>query len=180
MTVFSKIKIIKMDWIKRTTDWQVCCLGQIAGGTGIAAGYFLLCFYSAEAGGAAYFSFSGIGMGVGGNASGILNPEDYGDLSAPWSQMYNVPYICGINAFSATDLNGATGRLSSLGVGAGPVGYGVTYISASPFSSPNDHYFFSQNVGGFGIGAPTSIGGVGGEALKGAWTFLKEAALRPW
>jgi len=168
-----------MDWTKRTSDWQVCCLGQLAGGSGVAAGYFLFCFYSDNAGGSAYFRFAGFGFGVGGNSSGILNPEDYGDVSAPWSKMYNVPYMCGVNPFSTDDLNGATGRISSLGASVGPVGYGVTYISASPYSSPNDNYFFTQNVGGLGYGASTSIG-VGGEAIKGGWVFLKEASLRPW
>ena len=100
-----------MDWQKKTTDWQVCCLGQIAGGVGVAGGWFLFCFYSAEAGGSAYFVFSGIGMGVGGNASGILNPEDYGTVSAPWSSMSSYPWICGVNPFSANDLSGATGRI---------------------------------------------------------------------
>jgi hypothetical protein len=168
-----------MDWQKKTTDWQVCCLGQIAGGAGVAGGWFLFCFYSAEAGGSAYFVFSGIGMGVGGNASGILNPEDYGAVSAPWSGMSSYPWICGVNPFSANDLSGATGRISSLGGGVYVVGYSITYISASPFSSPDDYYFFSQNVGGLGYGASSGSSGASGEVLKGAWTFLKEASLRP-
>ncbi len=169
-----------MDWMKKTADWQVCCLGQLAGGTGLAGGLFLFCFYSAAAGGSAYYSFGGMGMGVGGNASGILNPEDYGDVSAPWSSMYNTPYVSGVKPFNTHDLAGATGRITSLGAGIGPIGYGVTYISASPFSNPNDHYFFSQNVGGFGIGGGKSIGGVNGAVLKGAWGFLKPASLKPW
>jgi hypothetical protein len=168
-----------MDWQKKTTDWQVCCLGQIAGGTGVAGGYFLFCFYSADAGGSAYYSFSGVGMGVGGNMSGFLNPEDYGTLSAPWSGMSNIPWICGVNPFNTYDLNGATGRISTLGGGVFIVGYSITYISASPFSNPNDNYFFSQSVGGLGYGAPGTEIGASGEVLKGAWTFLKEASLRP-
>jgi hypothetical protein len=168
-----------MDWSKKTSDWQVCCIGQIAGGAGVAGGWYLFCFYSASAGGAGYYVFSGIGMGVGGNASGIVNPEDYGAVSAPWSTFSSIPWVCGVNDFSANDLAGATGRISSLGAGVYVVGYSITYISASPYSSPNDYYFFSQNVGGLGYGASSGISGVNGQAIKGGWTFLKEASLRP-
>ena len=87
-----------MDWIKKTTDWQVCCLGQVAGGAGVAGGFFLFCFYSAAAGGSAFYGFSGVGMGVGGNMSGVINPADYGTISAPWSGMSSIPYCCGVNA----------------------------------------------------------------------------------
>jgi len=168
-----------MDWIKKTTDWQVCCLGQIAGGTGVAGGFFLFCFYSASAGGSAYFGFSGIGMGVGGNMSGVINPADYGAVSAPWSGMSSLPYICGVNAFSATDLNGAPGRISSLGGGVYIVGYSVTYITANPFTNPDDYYFYSQSVGGLGYGAASGTVGASGEVLKGAWNYMGEASLRP-
>lgn len=167
-----------MDWLKKTSDWQVCCLGQVAGGTGLAGGLFLFCFYSSAAGGSAYYTFGGIGAGVGGNASGVLNPEDYGALSSPWSSMYNVPYMCGVKPFNTYDLHGAGGRISSLGAGIGAVGYGVTYITAGPFSKPTDHYFFSQNVGGLGFGVGKGIG-ANGSVLLGSWGFLKEASLKP-
>jgi hypothetical protein len=167
-----------MDWQKKTTDWQVCCLGQVAGGTGVAAGYFLFCFYSAQAGGSAYYTFGGVGFGVGGNTSGVLNPADYGSISSPWSGMSNVPWFCGVNPFSANDLNGAGGRLSSLGGGVFIVGYSVTYITATPLLGGDD-YFFSQSVGGLGYGPSGGQIGASGEVLAGTWTFAREATLRP-
>jgi len=167
-----------MDWSKKTSDWQVCCLGQIAAGQVAAGGWYLFCFYSKTAGGAGYYVFSGIGLGVGGNASGVVNPEDYGAVSAPWTTLSSVPWVCGVNDFSGNDLAGATGRISSLGAGIYVVGYSITYISASPLSA-TDYYFYSQNVGGLGYGASGGIGGVNGQVIIGGWSFLKEASLRP-
>jgi hypothetical protein len=174
-------KIIKMDWMKKTSDWQVCCLGQVAAGTGLAGGVFLFCFYSATAGGSAYYTFNGLGAGVGGNASGVINPGDYQELSAPWTRLCNISYTCGVKPFNTHDLHGAGGRITSLGAGAWVVGYGVTYITAGPFSDPSDHYFYSQNVGGFGWGLGAGKGfALSGSVLLGAWVFVKEASLKPW
>jgi len=147
-----------MDWSKKTSDWQVCCLGQIAAGQVAAGGWYLFCFYSKTAGG--------------------VNPEDYGAVSAPWTTLSSVPWVCGVNDFSGNDLAGATGRISSLGAGIYVVGYSITYISASPLSA-TDYYFYSQNVGGLGYGASGGIGGVNGQVIIGGWSFLKEASLRP-
>src|SRR5690349_16478566 len=121
-----------MDWTKRTADWQVCCLGQGAVGFGIAGGFYVFAFYSSEAGGSAYYTFSGVGIGEGGNMSGTVNPADLGDISAPWSKLSNIPYVCGVSPFNTYDLNGAGGRISSLGANVSIIGYGVTYITAGP------------------------------------------------
>ncbi|HTE27501.1 hypothetical protein [Flavitalea sp.] len=168
-----------MEWLIKTTDWQVCCLGQIAGGTAVAGGYFLFVFHSATAGGSAFFGFSGVGMGIGGNMSGVLNPTDYGDISSPWSTMSNTWLTCGVHPFSATDLNGAIGRISSFGGGIYIVGYSFTYITANPFINPDDYYFYTQSVGGLGYGASNGGTGLSGEVLKGAWNFLGESSLKP-
>lgn len=166
-----------MDWYKKTTDWQVCCIGQVAGGAVVAGGWFLFVFYSAEAGGSAYVVFSGIGAGAGGNISGVLNPEDYGAVSAPWSSMYTVPYMCGVHPFSINDMNGANGRISCASGGLDIIGYGVTYITAGN-SSATDAYFFAQNVGGLGFGEGSGFG-FSADILSGGWTFLKESWMRP-
>lgn len=116
-------------------------------------------------------------MGVGGNASGVVNPADYGAVSSPWTQLSSYPFICGVRAFSGNDLAGAWGRISSLGVGGMGVSYGVTYITAAPPWSVSNAYFFSQNVGGLGYGPG---GGLGGQAIVGQWGFVSETNLRPW
>ena len=166
-----------MDWIKRAIDWQVCGIAQVAGGSGAAGGWFLFCFYSADAGGSAYVVFSGVGVGIGGSLAGVVNPEDYGTVSSPWSSMSSMSYVCGVNPFSITDLNGSNGRLSTLGAGIGMIGYSATYISAGTGDQP-DAYFFSQSCGGLSFGAGATIG-TNGASLVGGWTFLKEAAFRP-
>lgn len=167
-----------MDWLKKTTDWQVCCLGQGAVGAVYSAGTYLFCFYSADAGGAAFYSFSGGGVGVGGNLSGTLNPADLGAVSAPWSRLTNVPWVCGVSAFNTYDLNGAGGRLSTVGANAGIVGYSATYITAGPLSDPLSSYFYSQSVGGLGFGPGKGLG-TGGQLIFGAWGFIMESNLRP-
>ena len=166
-----------MSWNTRTTDWQVCGLGQVGYGAGYAAGTYLFCFYSATASVSGLYLFSGGGMGVGGNASGVVNPADYGAVSSPWSQLSSFPFVCGVKEFSGNDLNGAWGRISSLGVGGLGVTYGVTYITAAPPWAITNFYFFSQNVGGLGYGPGA---GLGGQAIVGQWGFVSTTSLRPW
>jgi hypothetical protein len=167
-----------MDWLKKTTDWQVCCLGQGAVGAGVSGGIYLFCFYSGEAGGAAFYSFGGAGVGVGGNLSGTLNPADLGAVSAPWSRFVNIPWVSSVSPFNTYDLNGAGGRISSVGANAGIVGYSATYITAGPLSEPMTSYFASQSVGGLGFGPGKGLG-TGGQILFGTWTFMMESNLRP-
>jgi len=166
-----------MGWNTRTTDWQVCGLGQVGYGAGYASGTYLFCFYSATAGVSGLYLFSGGGMGVGGNASGIINPADYGTVSSPWTQLADQSWGGGLRAFSSYDLNGAWGRISSLGVGGLGISYGVTYITAAPPWSVTQYYFSSQNVGGLGYGPG---GGVGGQAIVGQWGFAAVSTLKPW
>lgn len=164
-----------MNWTLRTDDWQVCCLGQVAGGAGAGVGYFTFAFYSERAGGTARYYFTGGGIGAGGNASGVVNPADYGALSSPWTQMSSIPYMQGIRPFNTYDLNGAGGRISSLGVGALGSTYGVTYITASPWNTLTNAYFWSQQLSGLGYGAS----GLSGVVLLGTWTFASQINLRP-
>ncbi|GAB2530493.1 hypothetical protein [Spirosoma aerophilum] len=166
-----------MGWNTKTTDWQVCGLGQVGYGAGYASGTYLCCFYSETASVSGLYLFSGIGAGVGGNASGVINPADYGAVSSPWTNLTNMFLVCGVREFSGNDLNGAMGRISSLGVGGLGVSYGVTYITAIPPWGSSEAYFYSQNIGGLGYGPG---GGIGGQTLSGTWGFAATTNLRPW
>jgi hypothetical protein len=165
-----------MGWLTKTTDWQVCCVGQAAGGAGVAGGAFLFIYYSRTAGVSGIYSFSGAGIGIGGNASGVVNPADLGVISSPWTQLYrSTPFVCGLRAFNSYDLNGAAGRITYSGAGAFGFTYGGMYISASPWGITSDAYFFSQPIYGAGFGAA----GVGAGSLAGTWGFVSETSAHP-
>ncbi|GAB3509948.1 hypothetical protein GCM10027341_47660 [Spirosoma knui] len=165
-----------MGWLTRTTDWQVCCVGQAAAGVGVATGSFLFIFYSRTAGVSGIYGFGGLGIGLGGNASGVVNPANLGAVSSPWTQLYRTtPYICGLREFNSYDLNGAAGRITYTGAGAFGVTYGGMYISASPWGITTNAYFYSQPIYGAGFGAP----GVGAGSLSGNWSFVAETRIHP-
>ncbi|MGI8811158.1 MAG: hypothetical protein ACR2IH_01355 [Pyrinomonadaceae bacterium] len=142
----------------RVDDWQACCVMQAGAAASVAAGLFIIDFYSSTASVSGRFTFKGVGAGVGGNASGTALPANIGPFG-PWSSL-----DCD-KSFSIWDLNGGWGRISTLGVGVG-VQFGVAYITAAPRWSWSHAYFHSQNIGGFGTGL-----GAGGMALIGSWSF---------
>lgn len=165
-----------MGWLTRTTDWQVCCAGQVAAGSTVAGGSFIFIFYSRTAGVSAVFSFSGAGLGFGGNASGVVNPANLGVVSSPWTQLAaSTPFICGLNPFNTHDLNNTQGRITYIGVGAGGATYGGMYISAFQWNPFTDGYFWSQQIYGAGFGAP----GAGAGVLVGVWGFVCETTIHP-
>lgn len=142
----------------QANDWQVCGVMQVAAGEGVAAGLMVFDFFSPTAGVSARFTFKGVGMGLGGDASGTALPDQIGPFG-PWSS------ITADKPFSVWALNGAWGRVTSAGVGMG-VTFGVLFITAAPAWSLLESYFHSQNVGGFSTGA-----GAGALALVGNWRF---------
>jgi hypothetical protein len=143
----------------KTDDWQVCMILNAAAGAGIAAGDFRFDFYSAKANLTARFKFYGVGVGAGGNLSGMVLPATIGPFG-PWSGI-----TCD-QQFSVWDLNGCWGRLSAIGGGAGVV-FGPMMITAAKRFWSTTTLFHSQNVGGFGGGGA----GVGGEVLIGGWHY---------
>lgn len=165
-----------MGWLTKTMDWQVCCVGQAAGGAGVAAGAFVFIFHSKTAAVTGIYTFSGVGMGVGGNASGFVNPFDLGVVSSPWTQLYApTPHVCGLIPFNTYDLNKTQGRITYMGVGGLGVTYGSMYISAFKWNPLADGYFWSQPLYGAGFGAP----GAGAGVLVGVWGFVKETSAHP-
>ncbi len=150
----------------KVDDWQACGIMQVAGGDVAAAGLFVFDFYSAKAAVTGRFTFKGGGLGIGGNASGTALPADIGTFG-PWSSV-----SCD-KPFSIWNLNGAWGRISTLGFGMG-VTFGVVFITAAPPWSAFDSFFHSQNVGGFATGA-----GAGGLVVVGNWRFKKVVETTP-
>jgi hypothetical protein len=150
----------------KANDWQVCAAMQIAGADVIGAGVFVFDFYSQSADVSARFKFKGAGVGAGGNASGTMIPEEIGKFG-PWSSIE-----CE-EPFSVWDLNGAWGRISALSGGTGLL-FGYEYITAAPPWNIFRAYFFSQNVGGFGIGVSA-----GGFVFVGNWKFMKVCNNKP-
>ena len=158
-----------MDMDVKANDWQCAGLFQIAGGRVAAAGHFNFIFYSKTAGGSGMFTFSGVGLGVGGDASGAVLPVDFDKFSSPWAS------IEGTKPFSGWDLHKAWGRLTTLGGSAGGIGYGLVFITACPPWSWDDTWFASQSVGGYGTGGA----GAGGFVLGGGWNYKKAVQLKP-
>ena len=150
----------------KQSDWQVCGAIAVAAADVAGAGLFVFDFYSKNAGGTGRFVFKGAGIGLGGNASGTMVPDEIGPFG-PWSS------ITVDEPFSIWDLNGAWGRLSSASMGAGLL-FGVTYITAAPPWSLLKSYFHSQNVGGFSKGA-----GAGALVFVGNWRFKKVTSHKP-
>lgn len=165
-----------MSWLTKTTDWHVCSLGQIAGGAVVAGGTFFFIFHSRTANVSGIYSFSGSGIGGGGNASGFLNPADMGIVSSPWTQLYrSTPHQCGLYPFNTHDLNNTQGRITYTGAGFGGVTYGTMFISAFKWNPFADGYFWSQPLSGAGFGMP----GIGGGVLVGLWEFQAVTNIHP-
>jgi len=142
----------------QASDWQVCGVGQVGVGLAIAAGDYVFDFYSSSLAMTARMRFYGVGVGLGGNASGTALPKVIGPFG-PWSAI-------GVDQpFSINDLNNCWGRLTTVDVGAG-VSFGAVYITAAPRFWSSNTYFNAQNVGGFALGL-----GAGAIVLIGGWKF---------
>jgi len=157
-----------MAFSTKVTDWQVCCFSGVAGGAVVAAGIYKFIFYSQQAGVSESFLLRGVGIGVGGNASGMTLPQDFGTLGSPWSAI-----DCD-KAFSAADLRGSWGRLTTLGGGIG-VQYALVFLTASTHFWSTESFFHSQSVGGFGLGGA----GAGGLTVTGTWRHSGSSIYNP-
>ena len=157
-----------MAFSTKVTDWQVCGFSGLAGGAVIAAGLYKFIFYSQQAGVSESFLLKGVGLGVGGNASGLVVPQDFGDLGSPWSSI-----DCN-QAFSAADLRGAWGRLTTLGGGIG-IQYALVYLTAAAHFWSTESFFNGQSVGGFSAGSA----GAGGLTITGTWRHQGSSIYNP-
>jgi hypothetical protein len=157
-----------MDMDLKTDDWQACAAMQISGARYVGGGLFTFLFYSKKAGGTGIFTFKGVGLGLGGDASGFVLPHDFDKFSTPWSSLECT------KSFSGWELNKAWGRLTDMGGGIG-IQYALIFITACPPWSWSDNYFASQSVGGYGAGGA----GAGALTLGGGWSYKGTTKIAP-
>lgn len=138
-----------MNYETQAFDWKVSGLGKLSGAAGLAAGVWLFGFGSNSAQCRAILAFSGMGGGLGLELK--LNAAAKG-LGAPLFADGEGNFINCDRAFSASELNGKFGLISSVGASAG-AGYGVAAISAF---SIRKNYFKLQPVHGWNAGVGVS------------------------
>ncbi len=149
-----------MNYETRASDWKVKGAGKLSGAVGLAAGLWLFVFKSNSAQCTALLAFSGMGLGLGLELK--LNEVIKG-LGVPLSiEGEGNPIKCD-RSFSASELNGKFGLISSVGAAVG-AGYGVAAISAF---SIRKNYFKLQPVHGWNAG-------VGASAIQayGTWWHI--------
>lgn len=144
-------------------DWQVAGIMQGGGGAAIGGGLFGFAFKSERANYCGIFSFVGAGLAAGGSAGGASAPNmSTGGLN--WSKIksYNDRY------FSAEDLDGCGGRLSTMGAALG-AGLGAVAITAFGWGG---FLFNSQDSLGISFG-----GGASAMTLVGRWDLVRETMM---
>lgn len=151
-----------MGYATKASDWEVSGVGCIAGGAGVAGGWFFFLFRSATANVGLGCRFAGAGIGAGvdlgkvGKTVKLLKDapkiEKFFEIVAygAYSPSISFSPIEVEEPFSMDDLHHSPGRLTMAGV-APVYGYTWMYITAATgiFSS----YFASQPCHGWGLGA---------------------------
>ena len=139
------------------SDWEVSVVARLTAADGVAVGGGLFSFRNGSYGtdpvwsGLTYdFAFAGGGFGAGGGVRKLFQIRPSG-LRKSWHKIK-----CD-RAFSATDLSGSSGRMTSFTLGV----YEIVLISAGNLSGS---MFGGQSVSGFGLG-------LGGAVLVGAWAY---------
>jgi len=161
-----------MGYETKASDWEVSGIGCLAGGMGLAGGWFFFIFKSQTADTSCGCRFTGLGAGAGADLGKIGKTltllEDapkierlfevlsYGSASpASYSPIHvNTP-------FSLSDLHHSVGRLT-MGTVSPVYGYTWMYITAATGILSN--YFASEPCHGWGWGA-----GVGAMTTAGIW-----------
>lgn len=159
-----------MGYTTRASDWEVAGIGALAGGAGVAGGWFFFLFKSQSADVSCGCRFAGAGMGVGadlgriGRAARLISNAPrleklFNVLSYAAASPVSYSSITVNEPFSLDDLHHTPGRLTM--AGAAPVyGYTMTYITAATGIISN--YFASQPAHGWGFGfgatAMTTVG----------------------
>jgi hypothetical protein len=172
-----------MGYTTRTTDWQVSALhsGSDNYEYAIAQGSFAFCFYSRRAGYSGIFIFRGGGLGLGDTS--VEAPPENIPLSDPWTGPLreSVPHsgILGrfserrYRRFSAFELDGAWGRIGTMGIGLAT----IFVVSAWPYwsSSNSDAYFIDLTLSGPSYS--TGVVSAGIMTLWGYWSFQSDSGL---
>ena len=138
-----------MNYETKASDWKVEGVGELSGAGGLAAGIWLFIFKSNSAHCTSLLAFSGFGLGIGFKWKSIEQITT--GLSGPLFIGGEGKSIHCQEEFSAAQLNGKFGLISSAGAAAG-AGYGVAEISAYTIGR---NYFKFQRIDGWssGVGA---------------------------
>lgn len=150
-----------MNYETQASDWKIKGLGKISAAPILAAGIWLFIFRSNEARCTTLFAFSGLGLGIG--LEWKLIKEIKTGVSSPLFINGEGKSIKCERTFSASEINGKFGIVSSIGAAAG-VGYGVAEISAFTLGK---NYFKYQHINGWNAG-------VGASAINafGTWWLI--------
>lgn len=154
-----------MGYTTKASDWEVAGIGCLAGGAGVAGGWFFYLFKSQSADVSCGVRFVGLGAGAGLDLGkvgkslkllkdapkieklfdvlsyGAASPVSYGSIEVE-------------EAFSLSDLHNSPGRVTMAGV-APVYGYTMMYITAA--TGIISSYFGSQPCHGWGFGAGATI-----------------------
>jgi hypothetical protein len=151
-----------MGYYTKASDWEVAGIGCLAGGAGLAGGWFFFIFKSQSADVSLGCRFVGLGGGVGldlgkaGKSLKLLKDapklEKLFEVAAYGAVSPSISFspIEVEEAFSLDDLHNNIGRLTMAGV-APVYGYTLMYITAA--TGIISSYFASQPCHGWGFGA---------------------------
>ena len=142
-------------------DWQLAALIGIAGAVGGGAGMFFFAIQSQKLNSLEPMIFTAVGVGMGGNASGV--PYDtFKDAMTKKTIPFSSVTIQ--TPFSIRMLHTSAGFYVSAGVGYQVASYGWSYLDAGR----NGVKFFTSSGAGGAVGS-----GLGAVALAGTWYSYK-------
>ncbi|MBT0957505.1 hypothetical protein IV417_08905 [Alphaproteobacteria bacterium KMM 3653] len=151
-----------MSRVIKADDWKVAGAAQVGGAAVVGGGVWTFIFQSAHAHFSGMYTFTGFGLGAGGSMGGASMP-DFSSGGLSWTNLE-----CD-RSFSADDLDGSAGRLTTAGAGLA-VGYGVAIVSAFNWGGS---MFSSQECFGGSIGV-----GASAITMAGAWNMLSEGGMQ--
>lgn len=154
-----------MGYTTKARDWEVAGIGCLAGGAGLAGGWFFFIFKSQSANVALGCRFTGLGIGGGADLGKIGKSLKLLKDAPKLEKLFKVVAYGAISpsisfspievetSFSLDDLHNSPGRLTMAGVA--PV-YGYTWIYITSATGIFSSNFASQPCHGWGLGAGAS------------------------
>lgn len=150
-----------MGYDTKASDWEVAGIGCLAGGAGVAGGWFFFIFKSQSADISCGCRFVGLGAGAGADLGKIGKSVKLISSAPKLEKLFSViSYAAASPAsyspivvdepFSLNDLHMNLGRLSMAGFA--PV-YGYTWMYITAATGIFSAYFASQPCHGWGFGA---------------------------